>query len=485
VSALGLSPGNVFAGGPFSGAGGAFGFEVPPGNPGAIESAGRNWKSVGQRLMTQGESMNNASQIALQADGGWLGTAAGAYSEYSGRLVTALTANAEACERAGDALSALGRALEQAQQVTRQALADCQRLHTEVTTQQGIAGSAAQAAATATAQAAAAPHPAVAHTFASQAADAQRTQTAAAGAAQRAQGELDAAQRRGQHSAEAYGHEARAATGRLLSAAGSIRALPPTAGAAPVPVTVRPGDVSLAAPLLIGGTPTSPLGAPLGSTAMTPGEIEAIIAQERQDTIAGSSAGAAVPEREVAASVLPIAIPLNSSTASGLYFGAVSGYAGYTGAAAKGQAAADQAAIRASYQRWLKLHGVSDNPALPDSVRGAAADEADSLIPGMAARAAARPALRSTINFADHFLGYGIGGVGDAAVHLASGDNVVKSASAGAGSAAGGTIGAWAGGIACSETVIATPLCAGIGGVVGGFLGDVGGSAIGGLLNDL
>lgn len=232
----------------------AFGFEIPQGDPGAIEGAGHSVKGLGGALSQQGSVLRAAGEVALGADGGWRGTAATAFAGYSNHVAGVYHADAGSCDEAASALTALAQALTHAQAVTRQALAECEAAQGTLTTQQGIATTAGQTAATAHSLSVLAPDPASRSAYHQQATTAQQQQTDAQSKARIAQGELQAAQRRGQTAADAYEHEAKSLTARLMAAGERMRTAPQLAGGPPVPVKVTPGDVAMAKTLLNGMT---------------------------------------------------------------------------------------------------------------------------------------------------------------------------------------------------------------------------------------
>ena len=160
----------------------SFGFDVPQGDPGALEAAASNWRNLATALASQGEGVGAASQVALGA-GGWQGPASGAFAHNAERLLATIRSDVEACGEAASGLSQLARALEQAQRMTRQALSDCLQSQNELTNQQGIADRAGQDAQTAEHAAATAVHPHVANAYSQDASRARSAQTTAQQAA--------------------------------------------------------------------------------------------------------------------------------------------------------------------------------------------------------------------------------------------------------------------------------------------------------------
>ncbi len=199
-----------------------FGFQIPQGDPGALDAAAGSWRALGLALGQEGEAIGAAAQVALGA-GGWQGPASGAFAGSAERLITAFGDNGQACGLAASALTALARALEQAQQTARQALAECERAQTEASTQQGAADQAGQGAQAAQQAAAGAVHPTVVAALQREATAAEQQQRTAQGAADRARGDLASAQTRGQTAVATYEHEAAAVVGRLHAAAAELR----------------------------------------------------------------------------------------------------------------------------------------------------------------------------------------------------------------------------------------------------------------------
>jgi hypothetical protein len=254
LSGPGGSPslGGPLAGGLFGGGMTGFGFSIPQGDPGSIESAARAAQSLAQSIRDQGAALRGAASIALETDGGWGGQAASAYAGYSSHVIGVIDSDAGGCEAAAEALSALSRALAEAQAVTKQALADCERYHEEMVAQQQAAAQAAAAKATAVAQAAAATHPMAQVALSRQAEAAGHTQSTAEAAANTAETEFKAAQSKGQHADQTYQETVRATAGRLESAAGDMRLAPQVAGGPAVPITVTQSDAALASSMLGG-----------------------------------------------------------------------------------------------------------------------------------------------------------------------------------------------------------------------------------------
>jgi uncharacterized protein YukE len=200
----------------------AFGFEVPQGDPGALTAASTSWRRLGLALINEGEAVAAGAQTTL-GSAGWQGPASGAFADNSERLIKAFTADADACGRAATALSKLSDALAHAQQVARQALADCGSAQGAVNSHQQAASDAGKAAQAADEQAASAVHPTSRAAFQQQADQARQQQTAANDAASQASDQLMAAQSRGQQAVTAYEHEAQAIAATLNAAAAELQ----------------------------------------------------------------------------------------------------------------------------------------------------------------------------------------------------------------------------------------------------------------------
>jgi hypothetical protein len=241
-----LSPTSVFDG--FTG----FGFEIPQGDPHAIDAAATGVRRLGAAFGEQTRALQVAAQVAIDADGGWRGSASAAFAEYASHITGALSANSGVCERAASALGQLSQALAHAQAVTKQALSDCEKYHGEYQTQSGNAQTAAQTHQTAVENAAAAPDPISRSSYNQQATTAHIDQVNAQNAANTAATDLAAAQKRGHDAYEAYMQDATQLAGRIESAAGELRSVHGVHGAAPVPISVTPADVSMASAMMAG-----------------------------------------------------------------------------------------------------------------------------------------------------------------------------------------------------------------------------------------
>lgn len=274
---------------PFGGMSG-YGFDVPQGDPSAIEGAARSASRMGALFADEARAVSTSAQIAGE---GWRGHASGAFTSYSGSLKGALGSNAAACEDAASALGSLATALAHAQQVCKQALADCIRYHGEMTTQQTNAQTAGRNVSDAQQRLASAVHPAQVDAFAKQLTLAQQQQTAAQKAASDAQTQLEAAQRRGQHAYEAYQHEARGLASRIAAAASDLRPAPIAAGGAPPAIALTSRDISLAAAVAARGTGGQPLINSVPVSQRSPAVALALIRAEQQDVEKALESGGA------------------------------------------------------------------------------------------------------------------------------------------------------------------------------------------------
>lgn len=200
----------------------AFGFEVPQGDPGALDAAAAEWRALGVAFDLQGQAAGAASQVALGA-GSWEGQAASAFAGRVESLIGAMRSNVNACATAASALSQLAQALENAQRITRQALAECESAQSTANSQQSAADSAGASAQAAEQAAASAVHPTAVKQFSDQASQARSQQSQAQAAADQARSALSAAQARGQHAVQAYHQEAESLAGRLRSATGELK----------------------------------------------------------------------------------------------------------------------------------------------------------------------------------------------------------------------------------------------------------------------
>lgn len=300
-SALG-SPG----GPPFGPASVQFGFEVPTGSPGELEALASGMRNAGGWFRDQLARVRASGQVAVDAAGGWSGQAASAFSALTGRLAQTLSDNDLACEEAATALGQLSRALSHAQQVTRQALADCEQLHGQLVSQQGAAAEASSRAA-ALEQQASNPlqHPAAIQQLQHQASLARGDQTTAQNAANQTQAALKQAQQRGHDAYVQYQTEAHGLSARIQAAAGGLRPVDQVAGRAAASLLGIPGGSAMAgvgiAPAVIGNPfVTSPF------DAYQPGSLLSLVQESRyrtyvRDAVDGSVAGASTYASERAA----------------------------------------------------------------------------------------------------------------------------------------------------------------------------------------
>jgi hypothetical protein len=282
-----LSPGlagPLTAGGLFNGHTG-FGFNIPLGDPGSIESAARSVRSMGDSFHDQARSIRVGARVAVDGDGGWKGSASAAFATYATHLISVLTSNGNACHTAATAISQLGQALSHAQKVTQQALSDCEKASTEITTQQGLANDAATAENTANHNAASAVHPAAIQAYNHQASVAHSDKVTAQNAVTTAQGALKDAEKRGQDAYQTYEQDAAKLATTIGSAATELRSPPHAGTAAPVPVTSSASDIVLASMVTILGSMGAvkgPLVDAVPPSERTPGFVNALIQDQRR-----------------------------------------------------------------------------------------------------------------------------------------------------------------------------------------------------------
>lgn len=300
---VGSVPGASSGGGdPFGGAT-AFGFSIPQGDVGALESAAA--KSAGASLGF-GSRAEDVSSAVGTASAGWAGSAESEFAGYAGHLSSVLSSNSEVLGRASEALSRFARELEQAQQVTRQAATQCEQYQGELGTQQGLAQEHGGNAQTLYAQASLAAHPQMQGDLVKQAKAEEGLAHQAAQAAAQAQREFDFWQKRGRDAYTAYTEQAGAVRGQISGLTGELR--PPQiigGGGAPVPITVTPTDMNFARALMpaISALPASAwaedpggrLAALNDGQALTPAQVLAVydVAKEEQSNGQGSLIDAA------------------------------------------------------------------------------------------------------------------------------------------------------------------------------------------------
>lgn len=190
-----------------------FGFEVPDGDPDAIDQAATCFQALAASLRLQRRLITLTATSTVEA-GEWKGHAARRFADRAGHLGSVFESNATACEDATHALRALSRALSDAQRETTRALSACQTAFASQQNEQRIAYDAADQATTARRQAGTATHPSDVARYNAAADQADRQCSSAQTAAARAGDELTTAQRQGQHAVETYRHlAAHAATG--------------------------------------------------------------------------------------------------------------------------------------------------------------------------------------------------------------------------------------------------------------------------------
>jgi hypothetical protein len=220
-----------------------YGFSIPQGDSGELELAARSCADRAIGLDSQVMSINNGARTAL---GGWRGQAEAAFLDYSGALVRTLNANSDAFTRASQVLTSFAGELEQAQRVTKEALAQCQQYHGELTTALGRETEQGQTAQTLEQQAANAFHPQMQTELTRQAGIARAEQAAAGNAATKARTEFEAWQKRGHDADQTYQQQAQSASRELHAAAAQLEVVARLPGGAPVPINISPGDITLA-----------------------------------------------------------------------------------------------------------------------------------------------------------------------------------------------------------------------------------------------
>ena len=239
---------------------------------------------MGDGFQHQARSIKVAASVAVDGDGGWKGSASGAFADFAGHLISVLNGNASACHSAAKAISQLGHALSHAQSVTKQALSDCDKASTEITTQQSLASDAATAETNANNNAANATHPQVIQTYQHQASVAHDDKVTAQNAATTAQGNLKDAEKRGHDAEQTYQQEATKLSATIGNAASELRSPPDPGKAAPVPITSSGSDIMLASMVtLLGsmGAVKGPLVDAVPPSERTPGFVNALIQDQR------------------------------------------------------------------------------------------------------------------------------------------------------------------------------------------------------------
>jgi hypothetical protein len=227
-----------------------FGFQIPQGDPSMLEQAARSCTVRALGLSMQGENLRQATGMAVA---GWQGNAQTAFLDYAGHVSGVLSGNSAAFEQAGGALTTFAQDLEHAQQVTRQALGDCDTYNGEMQRQQQTATDYGQTATTLSRQAATTMHPQIQSELNHQAGIAQDQATAASRAATTAQAKLRDAEKRGRDADHAYQQQALAAGRKIQAAAERLRPVQQLPGGAPVPINITSSDIALAQTMLAAG----------------------------------------------------------------------------------------------------------------------------------------------------------------------------------------------------------------------------------------
>jgi hypothetical protein len=260
-----FSPGSPFGppfpvtgGGGDAFAGAQFGFLVPQGDPEAMLQAATAAAELGGMFGGGFEqAAQSVSRAAGDAGADWSGAAHDEFDDYTHALVSALRTNADACTRAGNALTNLATDLQDAQRITKQAATECQHYQTEMTNQQTAASGHQTDADTLNQQATSAPHPAAAADLTRRAGDAQDLANAANRAAGEASDQLSHWETQGQNAAQTYAGQAQHATGEISAAAEQLVALPTAGGGSPSPIQVTRSDINFANKLFPSSTKIS------------------------------------------------------------------------------------------------------------------------------------------------------------------------------------------------------------------------------------
>lgn len=206
-------------GGTTTGALGAFGFQIPQGNPGELDAAAGACSTWASGLTGRAGAVRRGAATAMA---GWNGSAESNFAALSSHVESVYDTLGGTVASAGKTLSRFAQELEMAQRVTKQALQECETYSQQVTSAQQEAAAHAQTAQDLSARAATAVHPAQQAELSRQLSSAQNAQASAEKAASSAQGELDAAKRRGMQAWSTYEQQAQAVAQALQGLAGQI-----------------------------------------------------------------------------------------------------------------------------------------------------------------------------------------------------------------------------------------------------------------------
>jgi hypothetical protein len=210
-----------------------FGFEIPLGSSGELDTAASACKQWSQSL---GNRATNLKQGAQQAQSVWEGSARTAFNGYASHLVSVFTATSEAVAKAGSALSTFAGELDVAQRATQQAYKSCQQAQSEYETQSNAASTHASNVQSLTTRLSGAVTPHESAEINRQLTAAQADQRAAESAAGQAQSQLSSAQRQGQQAWNQYLQQAGNTSTALMGLDGQlqqVQAVPKSQSAGP------------------------------------------------------------------------------------------------------------------------------------------------------------------------------------------------------------------------------------------------------------
>lgn len=217
---------------------GGFGFEVPQGTPGNIEAASRGCATWGAALGARASAVRSGAKAACS---GWNGSAETGFVASAAQVISVYESLGLTVDDAGRALATFARELDTAQQITKQALQECETLSQQVSTSQQEAATHGLRVQALNTQVASAVHPAQVAELSRQLTTAQDQQTAAEHAANQAQGQLEAAQQRGIRAWTDYQQQAQASAQVLQGLNAQIHKAERMPGTASSPGTAGPG----------------------------------------------------------------------------------------------------------------------------------------------------------------------------------------------------------------------------------------------------
>jgi hypothetical protein len=404
------------------------GFQAPPGDAGQLHDAARWHSNLADGLDAHAATIAGSAASLAPV---WEGNAASSYQALSG-MITGHFRNAAGTSRmAAASLRRYASELERCQREGTHALSEAQ------------------------------------HWLAKGRAD-QVKLTAAQNAVSAAQGEVSGAQMSVMHAANVVGP---GAAGVAATASSQLRA-------AQAKLTQAQTDERNAQQMLTDDEHQFVHWQTRGRQAWQ----EAVTAAE---TATGSLEPLSVAPPPLAAGM---AFPLFSGSPADWYGLGAGAFGGYWTTVATGNLAAARSAVQNLFRRYGSFYDASRNPNLSAAERAAAAENADALAPEIRSVVASEPGLTGAVNFGERILGYGLGGLGDAGIRIASGENVAQSAAQGTGAAIGGyAVGGFAASACAGSGFLApiAPLCGAAGGAAGGLAGDVIGGAVESVLSEL